>query len=79
MTETEAVEFVRRAERVLRRWQGEIDRAAKGDARAEAMAARDSVLGTVLELGDDFPDLRGEVDRIASGYRFGIWAQRGKR
>ncbi|HTN63995.1 MAG TPA: hypothetical protein VL147_20970 [Devosia sp.] len=73
MTSAEADQFIISARKILRAWQWEIDR-AHGEAKAEAMAARDSVLGTLMEMAEEFPSKREKIDAIAKGYRYGVWA-----
>jgi hypothetical protein len=73
VTPAEADQFIMRCRRVLPAWQREID-GAYGDAKAEAQAARDSVLGTLMEIADEFPSKRAKIDRIAKEYRYGVWA-----
>lgn len=73
MTPAEADQFVIRARRVLRRWQAEIDSLA-GEAKNEAMSARDSVLGTLMEIAEEFPAKRDKIDALAKVYRYGVWA-----
>lgn len=73
MTAAEADQFVLRCSRVLPGWQREID-GAQGEAKADAQAARDSVLGTLMEIADDFPDKRKAIDEIAKAFAYGIWA-----
>ncbi|HTM78628.1 MAG TPA: hypothetical protein VL133_13490 [Devosia sp.] len=44
-----------------------IDR-AHSEAKAEAEAARDSVLGTLMEIAEEFPSKRAKIDASAKGY-----------
>lgn len=73
MTPAEADQFIIRARRILRQWQCEIDQIS-GEAKLEAMSARDSILGTLMEIAEDFPSKREKIDRIAKDYRYGLWA-----
>lgn len=73
MTPAEADQFIIRARRVLRRWQSEID-GLTGEAKDEAISARDTVLGTLMEIAEEFPTKRDKIDAIAKVYRYGVWA-----
>ena len=76
MTSAEADQFIISATRTLRRWQSEID-GLSGEPKAEATAARDTVLGTLMEIADEFPGKRAKIDAIARTYRYGVWAAGG--
>lgn len=68
LTAAEADEFIMRCRRILPAWQREID-GAYGDTRAEAEAARDSVLETLREIAADFPDKSAKIGCLVD--RFG--------
>ncbi len=67
MTPAEADQYIIKARRALRQWQAEIDDLA-GEAKDEAVAARDAVLATLMEIAEEFPGKRDKIDALAKKF-----------
>jgi phage tail sheath protein FI len=68
MTAEEADDLIARSHRILAQWQKEIDH-TKGEWKAEAISARDSVLQTLREIAIEFPDKAERVKALLDLYK----------